>query len=137
MKRLAWLTALSLGALLAAGCAQKPTPVPSAKGFAPGQKWEYKVVKIEKDEERDLTTVLNIQAKDGWEYHGQITTDAHYLVFQRSTGQVGFSGATAKYPVTTAIRKAPVTAPAGTKPAAPLKEPAPGKSPEPVKPPEK
>ena len=146
MKRLAWFAILSLGGLLPAGCAREQ-PVSAPRGFHPAQKWEYKVVKIEKDEERDLTTVLNIQAKDGWEYNGQITTDGHYLVFQRSTGQVGHPGtkATARAtavkerpPATKAVT--PKTEPTPTESAVPVKDsPKPDvkKSPEPVKPPQK
>jgi hypothetical protein len=130
MKRLGWLAVLSLGVLLPVGCAKEAPR--TLKSFHPGQMREYKVVKLEKDEERDLTTVLNIQAKDGWEYNGQITTDGHYLVFQRSTGQAGYSGpTTGKYPATKAAPKP--TAPATTpKPTAPKKDAAPSKSPEPA-----
>ena len=96
MKRLACLAAVCVGALLPVGCAEKPV-TSAVRGYNPAQKWEYKVVKIDKNEERDLTTLLNLQAKDGWEYTNQITTDAYYLVFQRATGQgVRFSTAPAR-----------------------------------------
>jgi hypothetical protein len=127
MKRIAWLAALAFGAVVPLGCAEKQ--VTTAKGFRPGQVWEYRVVKIEKNEERDLTTVLNIQAKDGWEYHSQITTDAHYLVFQRPTGQRGGHPVTGKAATATKTAR-PTTAPS-SKPAPTAKEPAPPKVPEP------
>jgi hypothetical protein len=78
------------------------------------QQWEYKAVQLGKNEERDLTTLLNLHAKEGWKFSGQITTDERYIVFERSTrGEAAFGGgASRRTPTTSATAvSGKVTAP--------------------------
>ena len=92
MKRVAQIASLLPACLLLTGCAKETR----SASYNPGQKWEYKAVKLDKGEDRDLTTLLNVMAREGWEFDGQVTTEQRFLVFKRSTGLGGY-GATAKY----------------------------------------
>jgi hypothetical protein len=94
MQRVGLFVVLSLVILLPLGCAKATTRKAS---YSPSQQWEYKVVKLEKDEDRDLTTLLNVMARDGWEFNGQITTGERHIVFKRSTA-AGSYGATMRAP---------------------------------------
>jgi len=88
MKRLGLFTVSSLGFLLFVGCAKETVRRDS---YAPNQKWEYKVVKIDKGDERDFTTMFNVLAKEGWEFDGHFNAGERHLVFKRSVGPAPFA----------------------------------------------
>lgn len=57
---------------------------PEALHVDPYTRWEYKVVRIEKDGEEALTQLLNDYAGKGWEFGGQVETKDKYLVLKRA-----------------------------------------------------
>lgn len=101
------LLALSV-LLLAAGCdTQKPLPLKTApppihQEISPAPelpatpplrerhfsesfvRWEYKVAKIQKEGEEELTKFLNDFAAQGWEFVGQLENKAKYVVLRRT-----------------------------------------------------
>src|SRR5271154_6996500 len=80
-------TCLSFVALLLASCAGEGR---AARPVAPGQRWEYKVVKMDESAEADLSSFLNANAADGWEYAGQLSGKSEHIVFKRPVGELGF-----------------------------------------------
>jgi hypothetical protein len=83
MKRFAMFIPLALLLAIPLGCAPSTHRAPPPYGSQ--QQWEYKVVKLDKGEDRDLGVLLNALAKEGWEFVGQITTEDRHIVFKRAT----------------------------------------------------
>ena len=93
MRRIVWSVLAGLPALLLSACAAATEPnTPASR--QPSQ-WEYRVVTLDEQGERNLSALMAQYGMEGWEYVGQVNGKDDHLVFKRpiSGRIIGYSTA--------------------------------------------